>query len=97
MARHNVRVQRGILATTPQQAKENAIKLREMGARDLIVKSQILAGGRGKGHFDTGFKGGVKVCTTLSPYIMFLFYFLFFCLFFVIFSMDCFVCVFFKF
>lgn len=63
MARHNVRVQRGILATTPQQAKENAIKLREMGARDLICKSQILAGGRGKGHFvETGFKGGVKVC-----------------------------------
>eukprot|EP01083_Nonionella_stella_P027686 76256_1 len=63
MARHNVRVQRGILATTPQQAKANAIKLREMGARDLIVKSQILAGGRGKGYFiETGFKGGVKVC-----------------------------------
>eukprot|EP00486_Rosalina_sp_Unknown_P001603 CAMPEP_0201565996 /NCGR_PEP_ID=MMETSP0190_2-20130828/5479_1 /ASSEMBLY_ACC=CAM_ASM_000263 /TAXON_ID=37353 /ORGANISM="Rosalina sp." /LENGTH=441 /DNA_ID=CAMNT_0047984133 /DNA_START=104 /DNA_END=1429 /DNA_ORIENTATION=+ len=63
MGRYNVRVQRGILATTPQQAKENAIKLREMGARDLICKSQVLAGGRGKGHFvETGFKGGVKVC-----------------------------------
>lgn len=64
MARHNVRVQKGILANTPKQAKENAIKLRAEGARDLIVKSQILAGGRGKGHFDTGFKGGVKVCDT---------------------------------
>jgi succinyl-CoA synthetase beta subunit len=29
---------------------------------DLILKAQILAGGRGKGTFDTGFKGGVKVC-----------------------------------
>ena len=63
VARHGVRVQRGILAHTPAEAKANAIKLREMGALDLIVKSQVLAGGRGKGHFkETGFKGGVKVC-----------------------------------
>lgn len=63
MSRHGVRVQRGILATTPEQAKQNAIELRKQGARDLIVKSQILAGGRGKGHFrETGFKGGVKIC-----------------------------------
>jgi len=63
LARHNVRVQRGYLATTPEQAKENAVKLRASGARDLICKSQILAGGRGKGYFvETGFKGGVKVC-----------------------------------
>jgi len=26
-----------------------------------VVKSQILAGGRGRGHFDTGFQGGVHV------------------------------------
>lgn len=64
MARHNIRVQRGILANSAEKAKENAIKLRELGARDIIVKSQILAGGRGKGHFDTGFKGGVKICDT---------------------------------
>jgi len=63
LARHGVRVQRGILASTPEEAFENAKKLREFGARDLICKSQILAGGRGKGHFiETGFKGGVKIC-----------------------------------
>jgi len=62
MARHKVRVQRGILATTPSEAKDAAIKLRKLGARDLVIKSQILAGGRGKGTFNTGFKGGVKVC-----------------------------------
>ena len=33
MARHNVRVQRGILATTAEQAKENAVKLRGMCVR----------------------------------------------------------------
>lgn len=28
---------------------------------DLVMKAQVLAGGRGKGHFDSGFKGGVRV------------------------------------
>jgi succinyl-CoA synthetase beta subunit len=27
------------------------------------VKAQILAGGRGKGRFDNGLKGGVHICT----------------------------------
>lgn len=30
-------------------------------ADEYVVKAQILAGGRGKGHFDTGFKGGVHL------------------------------------
>lgn len=30
-------------------------------ADDLVMKAQVLAGGRGKGHFDHGFKGGVKI------------------------------------
>jgi len=29
--------------------------------REFVIKAQILAGGRGKGHFDTGFKGGVHL------------------------------------
>lgn len=28
------------------------------------MKAQILAGGRGKGVFDNGFKGGVHLCKT---------------------------------
>lgn len=28
---------------------------------EYVVKAQILAGGRGKGHFDSGFKGGVHI------------------------------------
>jgi succinyl-CoA synthetase beta subunit len=32
----------------------------ELG-NDLVIKAQILAGGRGKGTFDTGLKGGVKM------------------------------------
>jgi len=64
LARHGVRVQKGILARTPAEAKAAAIQLRKDGAKDLIVKSQVLAGGRGKGHFNTGFKGGVQICDT---------------------------------
>jgi len=32
---------------------------------DLVVKAQVLCGGRGKGQFDNGFKSGIHVC--LSP------------------------------
>jgi succinyl-CoA synthetase beta subunit len=32
--------------------------------KEVVVKAQIHAGGRGKGHFNTGFKGGVHVCKT---------------------------------
>jgi succinyl-CoA synthetase beta subunit len=35
-------------------------RLLELG-NDLVIKAQILAGGRGKGTFDTGLKGGVKM------------------------------------
>lgn len=28
---------------------------------EYVVKAQILAGGRGKGHFSNGFKGGVHI------------------------------------
>lgn len=31
---------------------------------ELILKAQIHAGGRGKGTFDNGFKGGVQICST---------------------------------
>lgn len=28
---------------------------------DMVVKAQVLAGGRGKGEFEGGFKGGVRI------------------------------------
>ena len=28
----------------------------------MVVKAQVLSGGRGKGHFDNGLKGGVHFC-----------------------------------
>jgi len=57
LARHNVRVQKGIVATNGAETVKAAEELRAQGCRDIIVKSQILAGGRGKGTFNTGFKG----------------------------------------
>jgi len=32
-----------------------------LGGDDVVIKAQVLAGGRGKGTFDNGFKGGVRV------------------------------------
>ena len=51
----------GRVARTAQQAEEAA---RELGAGEIVVKAQIHAGGRGKGTFKNGFKGGVHLCTT---------------------------------
>lgn len=31
--------------------------------KDAVIKAMVLTGGRGLGHFDNGFKGGVHVCT----------------------------------
>lgn len=31
------------------------------GIPDVVVKAQVLAGGRGKGSWDSGLKGGVKL------------------------------------
>jgi succinyl-CoA synthetase beta subunit len=36
-------------------------KVNGFQVEEYVVKAQVHAGGRGKGHFDTGFKGGVHV------------------------------------
>jgi succinyl-CoA synthetase beta subunit len=33
----------------------------KFNVKEYVIKAQILAGGRGKGHFSNGFKGGVHV------------------------------------
>lgn len=55
-------VQQGNVASTPQEAKQvaDSILLNDKNA-DIIVKAQIHAGGRGKGTFKSGFKGGVQI------------------------------------
>src|SRR5207249_3758424 len=54
----------GSVVTTPEDAKTAAEKLLTAGHRRVVVKSQIHAGGRGKGTFKSGLQGGVKVCST---------------------------------
>jgi succinyl-CoA synthetase beta subunit len=49
----------GKVVSTPEEAEQVA---RELGGSDLVVKAQIHAGGRGKGTFTNGFKGGVHLC-----------------------------------
>jgi len=50
------------VARTKEEAKKIA---EEMDCLDLVVKAQVLTGGRGKGYFKGGLKGGVK--TVYSP------------------------------
>jgi len=51
----------GEVATTPEEAERIA---RSLGTNSLVVKAQIHAGGRGKGTFTSGLKGGVQLCKT---------------------------------
>lgn len=59
----DVATTRGAAATTPEEATKIA---RLLGTNNLVVKAQIHAGGRGKGTFTNGFKGGVHLCKTAS-------------------------------
>jgi len=54
----------GKVAGTPEEAEAVARQLVADGAREIVVKAQIHAGGRGKGTFKNGFKGGVHLCST---------------------------------
>ena len=52
---------KGLPADTPEEAEEVAVGLK---TSHLVVKAQIHAGGRGKGAFKNGLKGGVRLCST---------------------------------
>src|SRR5438552_13698054 len=64
LARFGVAVPAGSLGTTPEEARSTAEKLFAAGHKRVVVKSQIHAGGRGKGTFKSGLHGGVKVCSS---------------------------------
>lgn len=50
------------VATTAEEAGQIAKEFGDTtGTKDVVLKAQVLAGGRGKGHFESGLKGGVKV------------------------------------
>ncbi|KAK4076508.1 succinate-CoA ligase [Trichoderma sp. SZMC 28011] len=58
LRKYGVGVPKGAVAKTAAEAKSVA---KDIGTGDLVIKAQVLAGGRGKGTFDNGLKGGVRV------------------------------------
>lgn len=70
MRKYGILVQRGDIATTPEQAFKVAKEL-NVTKGDLILKAQVHAGGRGKGiiyvilgMLSSGLKGGVQIIKT---------------------------------
>merc|ERR1719321_1213416 len=61
MAGFGINVPPGIPAFTVQEAVDAAKKM-DGGSGEVVVKSQILAGGRGLGTFKSGLQGGVHIC-----------------------------------
>lgn len=50
----------GVAETVPEVDKIADV----LSSEDVVIKAQILAGGRGKGFFNNGFKGGVHICSS---------------------------------
>jgi succinyl-CoA synthetase beta subunit len=61
LQKFDVATTRGRVASSLDETEQIA---RELGDVDIVVKAQIHAGGRGKGTFKNGFKGGVHVLRT---------------------------------
>jgi succinyl-CoA synthetase beta subunit len=59
LQKYGVATPPGKAARSPAEAEAAA---KELGGGELVVKAQIHAGGRGKGTFTNGFKGGVHLC-----------------------------------
>lgn len=58
---NGVNVQRFRIASNLEEVKVAGTALMNTIAKELVIKAQILAGGRGKGVFSNGFKGGVHL------------------------------------
>ena len=69
LKQYGVAVPPGEPSTSVDQARAIAEKLFASGQKLLVIKSQIHAGGRGKGTFKHGFKGGVKLAKTVDEVV----------------------------
>ncbi|KAI0874944.1 beta subunit of gdp-forming succinate-CoA ligase [Hypoxylon argillaceum] len=58
LRQYGIGVPKGSNASNAAEAEKIA---KEIGGEDMVIKAQVLAGGRGKGSFDNGLKGGVRV------------------------------------
>ncbi|MCS7089893.1 MAG: ADP-forming succinate--CoA ligase subunit beta [Verrucomicrobiota bacterium] len=64
LAARGLLVPPGAVCETPEAARQEAERLLAQGASQLAVKAQIHAGGRGKGVFADGYRGGVRLVRT---------------------------------
>jgi succinyl-CoA synthetase beta subunit len=64
LSQYGVTFPKGEACATPQEARAIAERFLGGGSTAVVLKSQIHAGGRGKGTFKSGFQGGVKLCRT---------------------------------
>jgi succinyl-CoA synthetase beta subunit len=66
MTRHGVQVPPGHPVTSIDEAKTAIQQLFKSGHKRVVVKSQIHAGGRGKGTFKNDFQGGVHLADSVE-------------------------------
>jgi len=66
LTQYGVVVPLEIPAKNLEEVRAAAEKILSSGSARVVVKSQIHAGGRGKGIFTSGFQGGVKVAATVD-------------------------------
>ena len=71
LARGGVTVPFEIPAKSLAEVRPAAEKIAAAGSARVVVKSQIHAGGRGKGTFKSGFQGGVKVASSVDEAVAF--------------------------
>jgi succinyl-CoA synthetase beta subunit len=71
LAQFGVAVPAGAPCKTVDEAKAAAEKLFAAGHKLAVIKSQIHAGGRGKGTFKHGFQGGVKIAKSVAETVDF--------------------------
>merc|ERR1712070_965321 len=65
---HGVAIQKWRVGSTAEECQAGAAELaKEMKGDEIVIKAQVHAGGRGKGHFvENGFKGGVQFTTSVD-------------------------------
>jgi hypothetical protein len=71
LAKYGVAVPLEIPAKNLDELRLTAEKISASGSSKIVVKSQIHAGGRGKGTFKSGFQGGVKVASSVDEAVSF--------------------------
>jgi succinyl-CoA synthetase beta subunit len=71
LARYGVAIPLEIPAKNAGEVRAAAEKIAAAGSTKVVVKSQIHAGGRGKGTFATGFQGGVKIAASAVEAVAF--------------------------